>query len=209
MTRGRIGEPGDEAGREVEAPKPIRHWIMSQKPVLPLVENEEDWNYLRDGVMEHWQPEGVVEEELALRMADIFWRMRRASRFETNVVAASLMDVPRDWALSRSMRGLGVVSEVTPEAMAEMDRMLALRLLPGDEPLAKVMRYETNLYRFLGETTQMMLDLKTLRDPRGGWRTIPNSRRNAKKRRNTVVVEWRKQEGEDGRGRGRGTRRDK
>ncbi len=54
-------------------------------------------------------------------------------------------------------------TEVTEEAVREMDRMLMARLLPGDETLEKVMRYETKLHRFLLQSVHQLLLLKGMR----------------------------------------------
>jgi hypothetical protein len=50
-----------------------------------------------------------------------------------------------------------------------MDRMLMARLLPGDETLDKVMRYETKLHRFLLQTLHQFMVVKGLRKPGGRY----------------------------------------
>jgi hypothetical protein len=82
-------------------------------------------------------------------MAALYWRLLRVQRFECEAISAHLDDVPRDWRSLREAVGLPVPDDVTPEAVAEMDAMLMSRLLPGDETIDKIMRYETKLHRFL------------------------------------------------------------
>ena len=136
--RGKRG-PKTAAGKAVVRLNPVRHGVLSQTPVLPLVERQEDWERLRLGLIEYWEPNGFHEEWLVDDLAFVFWRAARSRRFESESIMVNLRDVPRDWKLGRSMQGLPVPEEVTEEAVREMDAMLALRLLPGEETLAKVM----------------------------------------------------------------------
>jgi hypothetical protein len=48
------------------------------------------------------------------------------------------------------------------EDVEEMNRMMLSRLLPGDETMDKVMRYETRLHRFLLQKIYQILVLKGL-----------------------------------------------
>ena len=168
--------PGTEAGKAAVRLNPVKHGVLSQTPVLPLVERREDWDRLRLQLIEYWEPNGFHEQWLVNELAAAFWRGARNLRFESESSMVNLRDVPRDWWLGRSLQGLPVEEEddgrpkLTPEAIAEMDRMLALRLLPGEETLSKVMRYETMLHRKASDITQQLILLKGLREPGGGWR---------------------------------------
>jgi len=97
------------------------------------------------------------------RIAMLVWRQYRVVRFESESIAAYLNDVPRDWHMGRRAAGMPVPESVTPEVVEEMDRMLTARLLPGDETIDKIMRYETRLHRFLMQTIHQLLLLMELR----------------------------------------------
>ncbi len=140
----------------------MRHGVLSQTPVIPLVESEEDWERLKDGLFEYWRPDGMMQSALVERIAMIVWRQYRVVRFESESIVAYLKDVPRDWKMARMAAGMPVPDEVTPEVVQEMDRMLSARLLPGDETIDKIMRYETRLHRFLMQTIHQLLLLKEL-----------------------------------------------
>lgn len=142
---------------------PVRHGVLSQTPVIPLVERQEDWDRLRDGMFEYWQPERMMQAAMVERIAILVWRQYRVVRFESESIAGYLGDVPRDWRMSRRAAGMPVPESVTPEVVAEMDRMLTARLLPGDETIDKILRYETRLHRFLMQTIHQLLLLKELR----------------------------------------------
>lgn len=148
---------------------PVRHGVLAQTPVIPLVEKQEDWEELRAGVFEYLDAEGTLEEALADRVAGILWRLYRVVRFESESISRYLQDVPGDWRASRSASGMPVPGEVTEEVVAEMDRMLMARLLPGDETLDKIMRYETKLHRFLLQTLHQFMVVKGLKKTGGRY----------------------------------------
>ncbi|MEO8457348.1 MAG: hypothetical protein ABI559_05995 [Chloroflexota bacterium] len=160
---GSRGGPKTERGKAVVRLNPMRHGVLSQTPVIPLVESQEDWERLRDGLFEYWRPDGMMQSALVERIAMIVWRQYRVVRFESESIVAYLKDVPRDWKMARMAAGMPVPDEVTPEVVQEMDRMLSARLLPGDETIDKIMRYEVRLHRFLLQTIHQLLTLKGLR----------------------------------------------
>ena len=46
------GGPKRPEGKAVVRRNPIKHGVLAQTPVIPLVEREEDWRRLRQGVGE-------------------------------------------------------------------------------------------------------------------------------------------------------------
>src|SRR3972149_10945633 len=161
--RRRGGGPKTERGKAVVRRNPIKHGVLAQTPVIPLVEREEDWRRLREGVFEYFQVKGAMEEALADRRAGIIGRLYRVVRFESESINRYLHDVPKDWRLSERLSRRETQTEVTEEAVAEMDAMLMARLLPGEETLEKVMRYETRLHRFLLQSVHQLVLLKGMR----------------------------------------------
>src|SRR6266581_3849171 len=105
MGRKRGGGPKTEAGKAIVRRNPIRHGVLAQTPVIPLVEK------------------------------------------------------PEDWRVERQLLGRAAPKEPTRQTVAEMDGMMMARLLPGEETLERVMRYETRLHRFLLQTMQQFLIL--------------------------------------------------
>ncbi len=159
----RGGGPKTREGRAAVRLNPVKHGVLAQTPVIPLVEREEDWQRLRDGVFEYFAVEGAMEEALADRIAGIIWRLYRVVRYESEAINRYLHEVPRDWGTSRRMSGQEMPAETTPEMVQEMDGMLMARLLPGQETLEKVMRYEARLHRFLLQSVHQLLLLKGLK----------------------------------------------
>ena len=170
---GKRGGPNTPEGKAVVRLNPVKHGVLSQTPVLPLVERVEDWERLRSGMFEALEPVGMLEGSLVDRIAYIVWRMLRNVRFETEAIKRSVEDVPRDWRAGRLAAGLPAPEEVTPEAVAEMDRMLMARLLPGEETLELVRRYEGTLHRHLLQTLHQLMVIKGLRKPGGRYYGVP------------------------------------
>ena len=157
--------PKSKAGKRAVRLNPVKHGVLSQTPVLPLVERAEDWVRLREGTLEYFQVEGIVEEGLADQIAMLMWRRYRLVRFETESIARYLEAVPEDY---ERMRAAAQSPEAGGErAIEEMDRMLSERLLPGSEDLEKMMRYETRIHRFLLQSIHQLLVLQALRNGRG------------------------------------------
>jgi hypothetical protein len=61
--------PRSKAGKRAVRLNPVKHGVLSQTPVLPLVERAEDWVRLREGTFDYFQVEGMVEETLADQIA--------------------------------------------------------------------------------------------------------------------------------------------
>lgn len=173
VSRKRVSGPKTAKGRAVVRLNPLRHGVLSQTPVIPLVERFEDWEKLRLGVHEFFGVKGLPwPEALADGLAGLYWRCLRVQRYESEAITSYLCDVPRDWRSLRAAVGQPVPEEVTPEAVAEMDAMLMARLLPGDETMDKVLRYETKLHRFLLQTEHQLLVLMGMaRGPGLQWGT--------------------------------------
>ncbi len=56
----RGGGPKTPEGKAAVRRNPIKHGVLAQTPVIPLVEREEDWRRLRDGVFEYFRVEGAM-----------------------------------------------------------------------------------------------------------------------------------------------------
>lgn len=157
------GGPRTARGKAVVRLNPLKHGVLSQTPVIPLVEKEEDWERLRSGIFEYLDAQGALEAALADRIAGILWRLYRVVRFESESVSGYLHDVPKDWRVNQLLLRRKVPDEVSQEMVEEMDRMLMARLLPSEGTLEKVMRYESRLHRYLLQTLHQVLLLKGLK----------------------------------------------
>ncbi len=81
------GGPQTEEGKEIVRWNAARHGMRSPAPVVPGIENAEDWEAHGAGVLESLKPEGHLETVLAERVALLSWRLHRVTRYETESIA--------------------------------------------------------------------------------------------------------------------------
>jgi hypothetical protein len=77
--------------------------------VVPGLENEEDWESHRDGIIENLSPVGHLEITLAERVALLSWRLHRVTRYETGAITTAQEKIEEDFHERRqfiaAMRG--------------------------------------------------------------------------------------------------------
>ena len=137
------GGPQSPDGKEVARWNATRHGISSPAPVVPGLENQEDWQEYREAILEHYSPDGPVEFELAERVAVLTWRLRRVPRYEAQAIAISQEKVEDDYhslaSLRASMRGEGVAATTHPndirfEARYAKRTERAFKRFPQEKP---------------------------------------------------------------------------
>src|SRR5512134_291361 len=95
--------PRTGQGRTRASLNRLLHGLRASTPVLP----GEDASKLEDltrRVTADVQPQGVVEEFMAERVAMGMWRLRRAERAELGVLAGQLLEVEKERALRLQKR---------------------------------------------------------------------------------------------------------
>src|SRR5918992_4725039 len=97
MTNPAVG-PKTQTGKEGARWNATRHGIRSPAPVVPGMETAEDWEEHRDGILESLSPKGHLELVLAERVALLFWRLNRVTRFETDTITISQQKLEDDLA---------------------------------------------------------------------------------------------------------------
>lgn len=137
----------------------VKHGILSVSPVIPHFEDEDEWLSFRDSVFESIRPEGGLQMALADRVATLLWRLMRVVRFEREAISADIMRVGHDINLADSYAG-EKHSVMTRELKERMDTMAMSRLLPPDQDLNKIVRYEGRLHRHLLQTIHQIKLLK-------------------------------------------------
>jgi hypothetical protein len=108
------GGPNTREGKEVARWNATSHGIRSPAPVVPGVENQEDWEEHRDGVIESLSPIGQLEEVLAERVALLSWRLHRITRYETESIAL-FQEKAEDDLADRRRFGSRVLGAAHPE----------------------------------------------------------------------------------------------
>jgi hypothetical protein len=90
------GGPKTAQGKAVVRWNATTHAITSPRPVVPGLENTEDWESHLEGIMENLSPVGHLEVTLAERVALQSWRLHRVTRFETGAIAISQETIEDD-----------------------------------------------------------------------------------------------------------------
>jgi hypothetical protein len=80
------GGPVTEVGKAVSSRNATRHGIMAMVPVIPGMEQEEEWEAHRADIVDNLSPVGHLEELLADRIALQLWRLRRVARYEAGAI---------------------------------------------------------------------------------------------------------------------------
>jgi len=118
-----------------------RDGLRSGAPVIPELESFEEWERHRAGTIASFAPEGYSETDFAERIASLSWRLKRVARYETEMTAHYLDDIPEDMANAAGYaeRALKIPREmtITPD---EIDKQFSRRLLPPEQTLERIMR---------------------------------------------------------------------
>ena len=82
---GKKGGPKTPRGKRASSRNALRHGLRAKSVVMPG-ENPEDFEALRQSFIEHYQPAGLVEEDLVEQIAVCTWRRKRATLIETGMM---------------------------------------------------------------------------------------------------------------------------
>jgi hypothetical protein len=151
----------------------VKHGLRSDAPVIPGVEDFDEWDQFRDGIIASYDPSGELELELARRIALLLWRLRRAARYETEATVRFLDEIPDDIAEAATYGkkfGIPVEDTIT---MEKIEQLISARLLPTKEVTERVMRSEAHLHRLWVQTHH---ELEALQARRKGTRPSPLAR---------------------------------
>src|SRR6516162_3954460 len=94
--------PKTEAGKQVSRRNALRHGLTAET-VLSALEDAEDYQAFEAAITADYDAQSAVERELALRLASILWRLRRATTMETGlfeIQAQQLHDYPQSSQLA-------------------------------------------------------------------------------------------------------------
>ena len=157
--------PNTDRGKAAVRLNAVKHGLRSDAPVLPG-ESFSDWQRHLEGISESLQPEGHLETVLAEIIASLLWRLRRAQRFEVAAVsefqAQAAEDLQVAAAYAQGTLSKGIIPDVPAELVQQVE---ARRILPPDESLNKIMRYDAHLHR---QYIQTLHELEALQSRRRG-----------------------------------------
>jgi len=161
--------PRTTAGKAKSRANAVKHGLRAASPVVRPIESETDWKRHLEGVIESLDPDGYLESELATRVADVLWRLRRVGYYEGEQISLSLEEMPGEVALAAEygerVTGIPVMEQVTRE---KMDKMIGARLFPPGYIIDHLMRYEAHLHR---QYIQTLHELEAIQARRNGQHT--------------------------------------
>jgi hypothetical protein len=121
--------PKTDAGKSRSSQNAATHGVLSLCPVLPG-EPAEAWAAHRAGITESLAPAGLLEQELADRIALCLWRLKRVAAYEAGTVAANIGDVFDAPADDAALSPTHVQAEAVRQRLAASERLAAaLRLV--------------------------------------------------------------------------------
>ncbi len=122
--------PKTAEGRAIVSGNAIRHGLLSWKPVIPGLENAEDWDIHLERTLESLAPVGYAEMLLAERAALLLWRLGRVARYEREATAIALEN-----AEVRKQPKIEGAEHAVTEAQAVVNLTDGLRTLPPETEL--------------------------------------------------------------------------
>jgi hypothetical protein len=82
-----------EEGRKNQIASRLAYGVKANSPVLPGIEDQQEWEQFRKGFKDLWQPVGTHEEECVDQIAGEYWIMRRIRRWETATSLTQLYEL--------------------------------------------------------------------------------------------------------------------
>jgi hypothetical protein len=76
--------PKTEAGKQASRCNAVRHGLTAET-VINALEDAEDYKAFEAAIIADYDAQSAVERELVLRLASLFWRLRRATTMEAGL----------------------------------------------------------------------------------------------------------------------------
>jgi hypothetical protein len=136
--------PTTPEGKERSSCNAVRHGLTAEV-VIAVLESSEDYETFEATVISDYTAETAVERQLVVRLANVLWRLRRATTIET----AMFDSATENARLLTSAKSTNVLA----------DSYLQLSAMPNF-PLDRLTRYESTLWR---QARQIIFTLESLR----------------------------------------------
>jgi len=175
--------PTSAGGKQASSGNATKHGLTAESHMLLPGESLEDLQKLRSRLVADLAPQGVFEEEIADRIVDLMWRLRRGVQIETGVLAYAyyaqvckqieeeLKDI-REPPLVNPMaiqKDIGKGEQKLRKAIADREETVPFvgRAFIEDtkthDALAKLSRYETGLWNQLVKARRELRELQARR----------------------------------------------
>jgi hypothetical protein len=193
--------PVSKEGKMRSRRNAVRHGLTAET-VIAALEDAEDYKAFETAIIADYDAQSAVERELVLRLASLFWRIRRATSMESGlfeIQATQLLEFQRDREARRASEDLAhrlfgpnrsddrvfqtavdhtrqpPLQQSAESCSADLAQcFLRLANLPS-YPLDRLSRYEATLWRQAVQTIYALGDLQR-RKTWEGWRFRPTAR---------------------------------
>ena len=142
--------PTTPEGKRRVAKNAIRHgffskWLLVKHP--DGKENEGEYAAFYAALRKHYEPMDWLEELWVEKIAVWSWRLRRLIRCESGQISKALAD--HGYEIQQSKAADSENLGIAPPSNAEIDAMTDHLLLPSNEDLERLLRYEAMISRQL------------------------------------------------------------
>ena len=142
--------PTTPQGKRRVAQNALRHGFFSQCLLVKHPDGKEDegeYAAFYAALRKHYEPMDWLEELWVEKIAVWSWRLRRLIRCESGQISKALAD--HGYEIQQSKAADSENSGIAPLANPEMDAMTDHLLLPSNEDLERLLRYEAMISRQL------------------------------------------------------------
>lgn len=140
--RGEGGGPKTNRGMAIARMNALKHGFAARSPVIPGMEDEDDWIAHHEGIVKSLKPVGYLEEVVVRRIATAIWQL---DNYQVAVTMAHINATAFDLTVAESY--LSPSKKVAQPESWKVDEAQLRRILPAEQDLNKIMRYGSHLHR--------------------------------------------------------------
>jgi hypothetical protein len=158
MARGEGGGPKTAQGKARSSRNAVKHGIRSPHPfIIEGLESPEEWEELKLGIIESWQPVGMQELELAINVAWDHWKLRRCRLHENAVLSKQVEEM--EYELQQEDADEDDLTEGAPLPAIDPERLVHnqhLKVIPDGWSIDRMLRYEAQVRKALNQDMNML-----------------------------------------------------
>jgi len=131
----------------------FKHGITSDVAVIPGLEDPREWEGIRDGLIDSFNPADALEHHLAERVALALWQLRRVATWNAAQTRAAIKKVEDDVRENvEAAHKLIAAGKLDPQALdkykpEEVIQKKLLKLIPSEATAALNLHYEAHYHR--------------------------------------------------------------
>ena len=162
--------PITEAGKNIAARNAVKHGLCGNFQLI-VGEDRAKYQTFHDQMHQKLAPCGAMESELAERTITAFWRLRRISRMETEMIDKVLEDALREKKSESYQSQRNPIDTIFGSALTSPEHDLnsislgeaVTRQIQSDDVIFKLYRYEAHIERGLFRSLHELQRLQATR----------------------------------------------